>query len=62
LSLILVVRNLIITFEDRNTLESGAMVHQDLTDTRTWILPDRSGYLGVGDTTFSELLKVRLVL
>lgn len=50
-----------ILFEDRETGSVGVMSHQRLTAEKSWILPDRSGYVGLGDTSFSELLKVSQV-
>lgn len=50
-----------ILFEDRDSYFLGEMDHQPLTFTRSWMLPDRSGYIGLGDLTFQELLKVSLI-
>lgn len=47
--------------EDRTTLFSGRIDKQSLTANRSWILPNRSGFIGIGDLTFTEFLKVRLV-
>lgn len=47
-----------ILFEDRDVGFIGQMDHQPLTAGRDWILPNRSGYIGLGDLTFQELLKV----
>lgn len=43
---------------DYGTLQAGKITKQPLTAARTWTLPDRSGFVGVGDLTFTELLKV----
>lgn len=50
-----------VTLSDYNSLEFGKITKQDLTDDREWKLPDRSGYIGLGDLTFTELLKVSTV-
>lgn len=50
-----------IDLEDRATLNFGKITKQPLTANRTWTLPDRSGFIGLGDLTHTELLKVRLV-
>lgn len=50
-----------VSLEDRLSMYLGQITKQPLTDNRSWMLPDRSGFIGVGDLTFTELLKVRLV-
>lgn len=45
---------------DHGSLFGGKITKQPLTANRTWTLPDRSGYMGVGDLTFTELLKVKV--
>lgn len=49
------------TLNDRSTLNDGFITKQPLTLDQTWTLPNRSGYIGVGDLTFTELLKVKLI-
>jgi hypothetical protein len=49
-----------IIFEDRQTTKTGYFTKQELTEDRLWKLPNRSGYIPVGDLTFQELLKVSL--
>lgn len=49
------------TLNDRTTLNNGLITKQSLTTDRTWTLPDRTGYIGIGDLTVTDLLKVKLV-
>ena len=49
-----------IIFEDRATKKTGYFTKQGLSEDRLWKLPNRSGYVPVGDLTFQELLKVTL--
>lgn len=49
------------SLEDRSSLFKGLLTKQPLTANRTWTLPNRDGFVGLGDLTFTELLKVRLV-
>ena len=42
-------------------LNSGLISKQPLTVNRGWMFPDRSGYVGIGDLTFQDLLKVKLI-
>lgn len=51
-----------VSLEDRVSMYLGQITKQPLTDNRSWMLPDRSGFIGVGDLTFTELLKVRQVV
>jgi hypothetical protein len=39
----------------------GVLGKQSLTMNQNYTLPDRSGYVGVGDLSFTELLKVKLI-
>lgn len=50
-----------IDLEDRSSLFYGRIDKQPLTANRTWTLPNRTGFIGIGDLTFTEFLKVRLV-
>lgn len=50
-----------LSLRDYLTTFTGKITKQSLTADRTWTLPNRSGFIGVGDLTFSELLKVALV-
>lgn len=50
-----------VALEDRTSLFKGTITKQSLTADQTWTFPDRSGYVGIGDLTFTELLKVRCV-
>lgn len=50
-----------VELEDRATLNHGHITKQTLSAERTWTLPDRSGFIGLGDLSFTELLKVSLV-
>lgn len=36
----------------------GLITKQDLTADRTWTFPDRDGFIGIGDMTFWDLLRV----
>ena len=49
------------TLTDRTSDYEGLITKQPLTADRTWTLPNRSGFIGIGDLTFTELLKVRHV-
>ncbi|MDD3412411.1 MAG: hypothetical protein PHY47_00260 [Lachnospiraceae bacterium] len=48
------------SLEDRTSLYEGQITKQGLTEDRTWILPNRTGYIGIGDLTFTDLLKVKV--
>ena len=50
-----------LSLEDRGTDFLGLITHQTLTSAQTWTLPNRSGLIGLGDLTFTELLKVSYV-
>lgn len=50
-----------LSLRDYTSAFTGKITKQPLTADRTWTLPNRSGFIGVGDLTFSELLKVALV-
>lgn len=49
-----------IRFEERTNGDTGLLDHQVLSANRYWTIPDRSGYVGLGDLTFTELLKVTM--
>lgn len=49
------------SLEDRASFFEGLLTKQPLTSDQTWTLPNRSGFVGLGDLTFTELLKVKLV-
>lgn len=40
---------------------SGRITKQSLTSNKTWTFPNRTGYVGVGDLTITDLLKVKLI-
>jgi hypothetical protein len=46
---------------DRTSLNKGLVSKQSLTDNRNWTFPNRSGFIGIGDLAFTELLKVSLI-
>lgn len=50
-----------LSLRDYLTSFTGKITKQSLNADRTWTLPDRSGYIGVGDLTFTEILKVSLI-
>lgn len=49
-----------ITLEDRLSGFTGLLTKQSLIKDVTWTLPNRGGFVGIGDLTFTELLKVSL--
>jgi hypothetical protein len=49
------------SLEDRTSLFKGLITKQPLTANCTWTLPNRSGFIGLGDLTFTELLRVSLL-
>jgi hypothetical protein len=46
---------------DRTTAFNGTLTKQSLTQSQIWKLPNRTGYVGIGDLTFTDLLKVKLI-
>ena len=50
-----------IDLEDRTSLFAGQITKQSLSADRTWTIPNRSGFVGLGDLTFTEFLKVNLI-
>lgn len=46
---------------DRTTSFSGLVTKQSLTKDQAWTFPNRSGFIGIGDLSFTELLKVSLL-
>lgn len=49
------------TLSDRTSNYKGLITKQPLMADRTWTFPNRSGLIGLGDLTFTELLKVSFI-
>lgn len=48
------------TLKDYQTSNDGLITKEELTAHRTWTIPDRDGYIAIGDMTFWDLLRVTL--
>ena len=46
------------TLKDYDTNYSGLITKESLTSNKTWTIPDRDGYIAIGDMTFWDLLRV----